>query len=79
VEGKLVPIQASEDIRQQRDVFLQTNLLPYGCEVLFADTAKFRVVQEQIGKFTALLDKMDFRKAGHPLLEFVNSKQFAEY
>ena len=47
-------------------------------KMLLANPAKLRVVEQQIGEFSALLNEVNFGKAGDALLKSANAQHFAQ-
>ena len=57
---------------------LQANALAGLDEVLTANAAEIRIVENEIAEFRALLDKVHLRKAPHLVVKAVETDEFAE-
>src|SRR6266478_6163804 len=62
VKRELIPVDCLQQLRQQPDIRLEANLLSNFDQMLFANTAILRVVQQQVGELSALLNKMHARQ-----------------
>src|SRR5512147_1237521 len=72
-------VDGFENARQQLDVLLQADALACLDQVLLAYAAVLGVVQQQIGKFPALLDQSNVGEAMNSLGESRNADHLAQY
>src|SRR5882724_4230965 len=78
VKGELIPFRLLQQLRQQPDIRLEADLLSNFDQMLFADTTILRVVQQQVGKLSALLNKMHARQTIDFPSEIRSADQLAE-
>src|SRR5882724_9846926 len=79
VEMKLVAVsEIFERARKKRNVVLQADALTGIYKMLAAYPTKFRVVQDEVAEFRALLDEVHLRKALHLVVEAVKADKLAK-
>ena len=79
VERKFVTFgEIIERAGEERDIVLQADALASFDEVLSTDTAKFRIVEDEIAELCALLDKIHLREPSDLVVEARQSDEFAQ-
>ena len=78
VKRELPPVQIFQQLHQQTDVRLQTDPLAHFIKVLAPYAPEVRVMQQQIGKLSALLNEMNFRETVDSLKKVGDAKHVAE-
>ena len=80
VEMKFVTLrQIVEDAREKCDVVFQADALAGLNEMIAADAAEIRVVENQIAKLRALLDEVHLRQAFDVVVEPVKTDELAQH
>jgi hypothetical protein len=67
------------EIDQGRDRVLQPDAAAGLLQMLAAHTSEFRIMADQVGEFTALLNEMAAGETGHSLLESLDAEKLGEH
>ena len=79
VKHEPVAVDVFQQMRQQADVLFQPDALPDLDQVLFADAAVLRVVEQQVGEFSSLLHQANFGQAFDPFCKSRCADQLAQH
>src|SRR5215469_627810 len=68
-----------KNLRQKIDIVFEANIFASLNEMLSANTAKLRVVPQQVSEFSPLLNEIGFRKPGHFLVKSGDTNHFTQH
>jgi hypothetical protein len=78
IEIETPPIEVGEELRKQVNVLLEPDAFAGLHQMMLADAAILRIVQQQVGQFAALLYQVSVGKPTNPIGKAVCADEFAE-